>query len=156
MKTYIQSHQEYQSREVDLIEQFNSSYQPYLYTYIRYSKILILFLKKHKTSFIKLISDYSVKQKGYLKIFPLMVNSLKNLHFQQIIHRDLKPDNNIMFDFQNQINNIDDLLQTEITCVIIDYDRSKSLGYLGEQIKTRYVCNTMFKPPIGSKIFIFI
>lgn len=32
-----------------------------------------------------------------------------------------------MFDFKNQIKNLDDLLREDITCVIIDFDRSKNI-----------------------------
>ncbi|CAD8115384.1 unnamed protein product [Paramecium sonneborni] len=155
MKIYKQV-QMYELREVEIIENFDSPYQPYLYFYIRYSNILILFLKKHKISFCKLISDCLIprrnqeytdelKLKGYLKIFNSMILSLENLSSMKIIHRDLKPDN-IMFDFQNQIKNLQNLLQNDITCVIIDYDRSKQKVYENDY-QTFYECNSIFKPP---------
>ncbi|CAK63219.1 unnamed protein product (macronuclear) [Paramecium tetraurelia] len=159
MKVYIQ-HDMYESREVEIIEQFNNSHQPYLYSYIRYSNLLILFLKQHKISFYDLMSHCIGPRKkfvypkekvyqGYLKIFHSMIVALEVLHNQGIVHRDLKPQNN-MFDCQKQLNSLDDLLKEDITCVIIDYDRSKKVDSEGNQ--TNYVCNELYRPPEGTQM----
>lgn len=42
---------------MQIIEDFNNKHVPYLYGYIRYSDILVLFLKKHKWTFNFILND---------------------------------------------------------------------------------------------------
>ncbi|CAK93640.1 unnamed protein product (macronuclear) [Paramecium tetraurelia] len=153
----------YELREIEIIEEFNHKHLPYLYGYIRYSDIIFLFLKKHDMT-LQEISKKLCEQRNdikpvhieqiLLKLYRQMVIATSYLHSIDVIHRDLKPEN-IMFDFQSRVELMIDIMDTQATCVLIDFDRSTLVENENPQKVSHHVGTPFYRPPEGEQIKYF-
>ncbi|CAD8095265.1 unnamed protein product [Paramecium primaurelia] len=159
LKITQQNQEIYELREIKIIEEFNNEHLPYLYGYLRYSDIILLFLKKHDLTFCKISLQLFQKRKLLkpgeieqilLKLYRQMIKATSFIHSIDIIHRDIKPDN-IMFDFSKPINEIKDILDISVTCVFIDFDRSIMYDHLKPQKLSHYEGTPFYRPPEGEQ-----
>ncbi|CAK93844.1 unnamed protein product (macronuclear) [Paramecium tetraurelia] len=159
VKIGYQDRQVYELREVEIIEDFNNIHLPLLYGYIRYSDILVLFLKKHDWTFEWIATQFFQKrqtltpkqiEKAFLRLFQQMIRAIKYMHSEGIIHRDIKPEN-IMFDKSNPNQQVFEIVDTPVNCVMIDFDRSIIMESYDPQNNTAYEGTPFFRPPEGEQ-----
>ncbi|CAD8195401.1 unnamed protein product [Paramecium pentaurelia] len=159
IKITQQNQQIYELREVEIIEDFKNQHLPFLYGYIRYSDILVLFLKKHDWTFDFISLELYKKRRQieqkqieqiFLRLYQQMIIAVQYIHSIGIIHRDIKPEN-IMFDLSQQIQNYIEIINIPINCVMIDFDRSfnQANGNLNNQ--SHYEGTPFFRPPEGEQ-----
>ncbi|CAD8106249.1 unnamed protein product [Paramecium sonneborni] len=147
----------YDLREISIIEEFNNKHLPHLYGYLRYSDIIILFMKKHDCTFNWIATELFKKRKELkseqieqiiYKTYGSMIHALSYIHSIDLIHRDLKPEN-IMFDLFQNTEDIAELQQIPFNCVLIDFDRSILVDNVHSKKKSQYKGTPFYRPPEG-------